>query len=226
MRSLPRVLPPYESALPTQINQHLPQGELQCKLHLQKTNPLMKITHNYRNHFLIAMPTLRGEFFSKSVVYIYEHTPETGAIGFTINKPLSATLGNVMEHLNIKIKDDTIYDIPVFSGGPMGPDQGFVIHDRMVLAENDDDTDITLSTSRDILEDIAKGKGPEHAMVILGYASWEPGQLEKEIKHNDWLLTPMQKTIVFDTPIAQRWVSAARLIGVDIHKLSNQTGHA
>ncbi len=189
------------------------------------TIPLMQI-NNYKNHLLIAMPSLRGEFFTKSVVYIYEHTEETGAVGFTINKPLSATIGNVMEHLTIPIKDKSIYDLPVFSGGPMGPDQGFVIHDRMALAENDDDTEVTLSTSREILEDIANGKGPEHSIVVLGYASWEPGQLEKEIQHNDWLLAPFQKTILFNTPISQRWVSAARLIGVDINKLSGQIGHA
>lgn len=182
--------------------------------------------NNYKNHLLIAMPSLRGEFFTKSVVYIYEHTKETGAVGFTINKPLSATIGNVMEHLTIPVKDKSIYDLPVFSGGPMGPDQGFVIHDRMALAENDDDTEVTLSTSRQILEDIANGKGPEHSIVVLGYASWEPGQLEEEIQRNDWLLAPFEKTILFNTPISQRWVYAARLIGVDINKLSGQIGHA
>lgn len=189
------------------------------------TISLMQI-NNYKNHLLIAMPSLRGEFFTKSVVYIYEHTEETGAVGFTINKPLSATIGNVMEHLTIPVKDDSIYDLPVFSGGPMGPDQGFVIHDRMALAENDDDTEVTLSTSRQILEDIANGKGPEHSIVVLGYASWEPGQLEEEIQRNDWLLAPFEKTILFNIPISQRWVSAARLIGVDINKLSGQIGHA
>lgn len=182
--------------------------------------------NNYKNHLLIAMPSLRGDFFTKSVIYIYEHSTETGAVGFTINKLLSATLGNVMEHLNIPIKDKRIHDFPVFSGGPMGPDQGFVIHDHMVLAENDEDTEITLSTSREILENIANGQGPKKSIVVLGYASWEPGQLEKEIQHNDWLVTPLQKTILFDTPISQRWVSAARLIGVDINKLSGQIGHA
>lgn len=183
-------------------------------------------TPNYKNHFLIAMPSLRGDFFTKSVIYIYEHSEDTGAVGFMINKPLSATLGNVMEHLDISVKDDAIYDLPVFSGGPMGPDQGFVIHDHLELAESDDDTVITLSTSREILQEIANKKGPEHAMVILGYASWEPGQLEKEIQHNDWLLAPIQKSIVFETPIPQRWSAAARLIGVDINKLSGQIGHA
>jgi len=181
---------------------------------------------NYKNHLLIAMPSLQGDFFSKSVVYIYEHTESGGAVGFTINKPLSATLGNVLEHLNLKIKDKTVIDMPVFSGGPAGPDQGFVIHDRMALAENEGDTIVTISTTREVLGDIARGKGPDHFMVTLGYAGWEPGQLELEIQHNDWLVTGFQKDILFDTPIAERWARAAKLLGVDLSKLSSQVGHA
>src|SRR3989338_9669887 len=119
---------------------------------------------NFKDRLLIAMPALPGEFFSKSVVYIYEHSEQRGAIGFVINKPLSAALGNVMEHLNIKIKDKKMYDLPVFSGGPVGPDQGFVIHDRLNLADNKTDADIAVSTSREILVDIANGQGPDHAM--------------------------------------------------------------
>lgn len=181
---------------------------------------------NYKNHFLISMPSLQGEFFAKSVVYIYEYSEETGAVGFTINKPLSATLGNVLEHLNIPIEDKSMDELPVFSGGPAGPDQGFVIHDRMSLAENEDDTELTISTSREILQDIANGKGPDHFMVVLGYSGWEPGQLELEIQENDWLVAPMQKNIIFNIPIAQRWIAAAKLIGIDVNKLSSQTGHA
>lgn len=181
---------------------------------------------NYKNHLLIAMPSLQGDFFSKSVVYIYEHTESGGAVGFTINKPLSATLGNVLEHLNLKIKDKTVADLPVFSGGPAGPDQGFVIHDRLALAESHDDKFVTISTTREILNDIARGKGPDHFIVTLGYAGWEPGQLEKEIQHNDWMVVEFQKDILFNTPIAERWTRAAKLLGVDLSKLSSQVGHA
>lgn len=181
---------------------------------------------NYKNHLLIAMPSLQGEFFAKSVVYIYEHSDVTGTIGFTINKPLSATLGNVLDHLNIDNKDKLISELPVFSGGPVGPDQGFVIHDRMILAENDDDAEVTISTSREVLMDISVGKGPDHFMVTLGYAAWEPGQLESEIQQNDWLVVPFQKAILFDTPIAGRWMASAKLLGVDLAKLSSQVGHA
>ena len=172
------------------------------------------------------MPALQGEFFAKSVVYIYEHSDDTGALGFTINKPLSATLGNVLDHLNITVADKCVIELPVFSGGPVGPDQGFVIHDRMSLAESEEDTEVTISTSREILQAIADGKGPDHFMVTLGYAAWEPGQLETEIQQNDWLVTPFQKTILFETPIAGRWVASAGLLGVDLSKLSSQVGHA
>jgi len=169
---------------------------------------------------------MQGEFFGKAVVYIYEYAEETGAVGFTINKPLSATLGNVMEHLNIPIKDKSMEGLSVFSGGPVGPDQGFVIHDCMSLAEDEDDKVVTISTSREILQDIASGKGPDHFMVVLGYAGWEPGQLELEIQESDWLVVPLQKSILFEVPIAQRWIAAAKLIGIDVNKLSSQTGHA
>lgn len=181
---------------------------------------------NYKHHLLIAMPSLHGDFFSKSVVYIYEHSETGGAVGFTINKPLSATLGNVMDHLNIKMKDKKIIDMPVFSGGPAGPDQGFVIHDRMSLAKDDEDSEVTISTTREILVDIASGNAPDHFLVTLGYAGWEPGQLEEEIQENDWLVAPFQKDILFKTPIAQRWVASAKLLGVDINKLSSQFGRA
>lgn len=181
---------------------------------------------SYKHRFLVAVPTLKGEFFSKSVIYIYEHSEKDGTIGFTINKPLSATLSNVMDHLKIDVQDSKIKNMPVFSGGPVSPDQGFVIHDRMTLAQNSKDQDITISTSRDLLRDVANGNGPEHFIITLGYAGWSPGQLESEIIRNDWLVAPFEKSILFETPIVQRWTVAAKLLGIDINSLSDQIGHA
>ncbi len=181
---------------------------------------------SYKNHFLVAVPTLRGEFFSKAVIFIYEHSQKDGAIGFTVNKPLSATLGNVMDHLKVDITDDAITDLPVFSGGPVGPDQGFVLHDRMSMAQHPDDKEITIATSREMLRDIAEGNGPDNYLITLGYAGWTAGQLEAEILRNDWLVTPFKKSIVFKTPIAQRWKVAGTLLGIDINTLSDQIGHA
>lgn len=182
---------------------------------------------NYKNHLLIAMPSLRSEFFTKSVVYIYEHSDTEGTIGFVVNQPLSATLGNVLEHLNIKIDDNVIYDLPIYSGGPVGPDQGFVIHDQLKLQKTGDvGSDVAITTTRDILAKIAVGKGPKHFIVTLGYSGWEPGQIEEEIAQNDWLVAPMDSKILFETPISQRWTTAAKSLGVDINKLSGQIGHA
>ncbi len=101
-----------------------------------------------------------------------------------------------------------------------------MIHDRMSLAENADDRDITISTTHEILTTIADGKGPDHFIVALGYAGWEPGQLEAEIQRNDWLVAPFQQSILFETPIAQRWTMAAKSLGIDMNKLSSQTGNA
>lgn len=181
---------------------------------------------NYKNHLLIAMPSQQSDFFVRSVVFIYEYSEKMGAIGFAINKPLSATLGNVLEHLKIPLQGTAVEEDPVFSGGPVGPDQGFVIHDRMSLAENDDDHEITISTTREILQDIAAGKGPDNFIVTLGYAGWEPGQLEQEVQNNLWLLAPLQKSLVFTVPIAQRWTAAAKFVGVDFKNLSSHVGHA
>lgn len=181
---------------------------------------------NFKNYLLVAMPSQDSEFFDKSVVLVYEHSKKTGAIGFTINKPLSATLSNVLEHLTIPVVDKTIEDRPVYSGGPIGPDQGFVLHDDMVLAESSKDKEITISTSREILKDIGEGGGPEHFMVVLGYAGWEPGQLEQEVQDNLWLVVPLQKKLIFDVPIPNRWATAAQTVGVDFNRLSSHTGHA
>lgn len=178
---------------------------------------------NFKNHLLIAMPTMQGEFFAKSVVYIYEHTTKGGAIGFAINKPLSATLENVLEHLTITIEEPKVAHLPVFSGGPVGPDQGFVIHSPLNPKSR---AEVEISTTREILQDIAKGKGPADFLVALGYAGWEAGQLEKEIKRNDWLIAPLQRDIIFKTPIAERWTASAKLLGVDLIRLSSQAGHA
>jgi len=180
---------------------------------------------NYKDHLLVAMPSLQDDFFAKSVVYIYEYSVKQGALGFIINKPLSATLDKVLEHLNITC-DQGLETYRVFSGGPVDPDQGFVLHDNLTIRSNKSDKLLTVGTSRDILEEIAVCKGPEHFMVTLGYAAWKPGQLETEIQQGDWLIAPCDKAFIFDTPIALRWKSAAKLVGVDLNHLSSHIGHA
>ncbi len=178
----------------------------------------------YKDHFLIAMPILKDSTFSKSVIYLYEHT-EDGAMGLVINKPLQITLGNVLRHLEIQVNCEAIENEPVMMGGPVGQEHGFVIHETLE-DEADEDGQIVISASKEILRSIAKGKGPDHYLVTLGYSGWEAGQLEQEITRNDWLLAPYDPDIIFKTPIDKRWEAAAQLIGVDIKHLSDQIGHA
>jgi len=183
----------------------------------------MEIIENLTNHLLIAMPTLKDTIFTKSVVYLYEHSPE-GAMGIVINKSLQITLGNLLQHLDITVKDELIAATPVLTGGPVGPEQGFVIHSP--LKKNDDQRDIIITASKEILREIGQGKGPSSFIITLGYSGWEGGQLEKEIHRNDWLIAPFNEDILFSTPIVKRWQAAAKTIGVDINNLSDQIGHA
>lgn len=130
---------------------------------------------------------------------------------------------------NDKDKQATIQNhSPVFAGGPVQIDRGFILHDSDKQWESTHmiDNDLCLTTSEDILLAIADGKGPENALVALGYAGWGAGQLEEEISQNSWLTVPYEADIIFDTPIEKRWQSAATKIGVDLHLISNQTGHA
>ncbi len=175
------------------------------------------------------MPALNDANFSKSVIYVYEHTAE-GAMGLIINKPLQINLGNIMHHLKIKIDYDAIINQPVIMGGPVQPEQGFVIHpagseDEDGPAETDDN-EILVSTSKELLTAIAAGKGPEKFLISLGYSGWSAGQLEQEMNRNDWLLAPFNPDILFNEAIDRRWTKAAKLIGIDINLLSNQVGHA
>lgn len=174
-----------------------------------------------KHHFLVAMPSLTDQTFGKSVIYLYEHNEE-GAMGIIINKPMQISLGNVLDHLDIDVKHENIAELPVLMGGPVGQENGFVLHDRNV--HNGDP--LALSSSKEILKEIAAGNGPDHFIVSLGYAGWSPGQLEEEIQRNDWLLTPPNKDIIFNTPMNKRWQNAAALIGIDINRLSDQVGHA
>lgn len=180
----------------------------------------MKIPETLTNHFLIAMPSLKDTFFSKSVVFLYEHN-EKGAMGLVINKSLHVTLENLLQHLDIEVSDPEIADLPVLTGGPVSPEQGFVVHDK-----TEDDEKVAISASKDILIDISEGNGPENFIVALGYSGWEKNQLEDELKRNDWLVAPLNTDILFSTPLEKRWQKAAESIGIDINQLSDQIGHA
>ncbi|AFJ45696.1 YqgE/AlgH family protein [Shimwellia blattae] len=186
---------------------------------------------NLQHHFLIAMPGLRDPLFRRTVVYICEYN-EDGAMGLIINKPLEGL--NVREVLD-KLKIDPALrdpearlDKPVFVGGPLAEDRGFILHtppDIFSASIRISDNTI-VTTSRDVLETIGTDKQPEHILVALGYASWQRGQLEQEILDNAWLTAPADLNILFKTPIADRWREAAKLIGIDIHNMPVDAGHA
>ncbi|MBS0352143.1 MAG: YqgE/AlgH family protein [Proteobacteria bacterium] len=169
------------------------------------------------NHFLVALPSLEDPNFSKAVVYIYEHNEE-GALGLIINKPLSMQLNDVLKHLNINTQSEQVGSQIVMMGGPVGQEHGFVLYEESA--------EIYLSSSKETLVAIAEEKGPNQYLVTLGYSGWQAGQIEEELQRNDWLIVPSDNKILFNTPIDQRWETTAKIIGVDIVRMSNQTGHA
>lgn len=178
------------------------------------------------NQFLIAMPSLQDPNFVRTVTYLCSHD-DSGALGIVINRPLELSLAELLEHIQLESTDYTQAH-SVFSGGPVQPQQGFVLHTPMgdwesTLAITGD---IGLTTSSDILRAQAEGNGPEHLLVALGYAGWGPGQLEQEMANNAWLSGPADPKIIFSTPIQQRWQAAASLLGVDLRLLSSDAGHA
>lgn len=186
---------------------------------------------NLQHHFLIAMPALQDPLFKRSVVYICEYN-EDGAMGIIINKPLeNLQISGILEKLKIEpapIDPSIRLDKPVFVGGPMAEDRGFILHsppDEFGSSIRISD-DVVITTSRDVLETLGTEKQPENVLVALGYASWEKGQLEQEILENSWLTVPASADILFRTPISERWRAAARLVGVNIHNISVEAGHA
>ena len=179
------------------------------------------------NRFLIAMPTLADPNFFQTVTYIGEHNAN-GALGIVINRPLNLTIGELLEHLQIPISRPDIAAMSIYTGGPVQPEQGFVVHTPLgrwgaTLPVTDS---IGITTSRDILYALARGEGFEQALIALGYAGWGPGQLEREMAENAWLCAPIDPLILFQTPSEQRWSAAAALLGVDLNLLSGDAGHA
>lgn len=180
-----------------------------------------------RNHFLLAMPSLRESIFSQSITYICEHG-EQGAMGIVISQPLELSLSEIFEHLQIKTQGQ-VPQVQIMSGGPVQIDHGFVLHrksDREWEASLNVTAEITLTTSRDILQAIALGDGPPDHLMALGYAGWSAGQLEEELAENNWLTLPADSNVIFSTPYHLRHSAAAASLGVDMNLISAQAGHA
>lgn len=180
-----------------------------------------------KNQFLIAMPGMEDPNFSRTVTYICEHG-EHGAMGIVVNRPSDLQLADVLEHMQIPASSDGPSDQTVYLGGPVETERGFVLHSHTrewdsTLAIT---ADISITTSRDVLEAMAQGGGPAKSLVALGYAGWGAGQLEDELQNNAWLSGPADAHIMFDLPPEARWEAAARLLGIDLGLLSTEAGHA
>ncbi len=182
---------------------------------------------NLTDQFLIAMPSLKDPNFEKTVTYICAHNEE-GAMGIVINKPLDIELGEIFEQMEINTSNAIAKQKPVYQGGPVHIDRGFILHksatswDSSIIVSDK----ISVTTSKDILEAMAQGEGPEDALIALGYAGWDSGQLEEEILHNAWLNGPADQDIIFHTPYQDCWHVAVKHLGVDLEKLSSDVGHA
>ncbi len=191
---------------------------------------------NLTNHFLIAMPGLVDTLFTKSVVYICEHS-ERGALGLVINKPASMTINTLFDKVNLSLRRADLNGQAVLQGGPVQVDRGFVLHDPLFAAPDKPDDPLyastmvipgglEMTTSRDVLEAIAMGAGPPRVLVTLGYSAWGEGQLETELLENSWLTVDADHAVIFGTPIDQRYDRALALLGLQAWMISTQVGHA
>lgn len=176
---------------------------------------------------LIALPALADPRFARSVALICQHDAE-GAMGVVVNRPSEYTLGDVFEQMGIGSDDEALRAQVVLAGGPVHPERGFVVHDgggewdsTLPIADN-----LHVTTSRDILEAMARGTGPAHALVALGCAGWGAGQLEQELTEDSWLTAPADAELLFSVPLDARWQAAAGLIGVDMSRMADYSGHA
>lgn len=194
---------------------------------LSPYNGTMQESSSLSNQFLIAMPGLRDPNFARSVALVCQHGDD-GAMGIMINRLSDYCLGDVLTQMNVRSELPDVLEAPVLVGGPVQPERGFVLHtpqggwdSSFRISDR-----ISVTTSRDILEAIASGNGPSHAIVALGYSGWSPGQIEHELRENSWLTAPADDAIVFSTPLDERWQASAALVGVNLARISPYAGHA
>jgi putative transcriptional regulator len=186
---------------------------------------------NFTNQFLIAMPGMGSDAFAGTVIYLCEHT-ENGALGLVINKPIDIKLRNLFEKVDLALDREDISDNPVYFGGPVQTERGFVLHESLDAEGGHYSSSLKIpgglemTTSKDVLEALAHGAGPKKVLITLGYSGWAAGQLEDEMGRNNWINVVAEPTIIFDTPVAQRYDKALSLLGIDPRMLSQAAGHA
>ena len=187
---------------------------------------------NLTHHFLIAMPGLQDGAFSKSVIYMCEHS-ERGALGLVINKPSDINVQGLFDKVELPLRRDDLTKTPVFQGGPVQTERGFVLHESM-MPGNESVYASTMSipgglemtTSKDVLEALSTGAGPRKVFVSLGYSAWGEGQLESELLDNSWLTVAADLGVIFDTPVEERYDKALMLLGLQSWMISPVAGHA
>ncbi|MEO5607881.1 MAG: YqgE/AlgH family protein [Polaromonas sp.] len=187
---------------------------------------------NLTNHFLIAMPSMQDEAFSRSVIYLCEHS-ERGALGLIINKPSDISVQGLFDKVELPLRRDDLTRAPVFSGGPVQTERGFVLHESMMPGQESVYAStmtipggLEMTTSRDVLEALSTGAGPRRVFVSLGYSAWGEGQLESELLDNSWLTVEADLDVIFDAPVPERYDRALKLLGLESWMISPDAGHA
>ena len=189
---------------------------------------------NLTNQFLIAMPGMGDGTFAGTVVYLCEHTAK-GALGLVINKPIDITLKNLFEKVELTLDREDLAESPVYFGGPVQTERGFVLHERLggEGAEGGHYNSslqipggLEMTTIKDVLEALSNGAGPKRVLITLGYSGWGAGQLEDEMSRNGWINVGAEPGIIFDTPVEERYGRALSLLGIDAGMLSQEAGHA
>jgi putative transcriptional regulator len=184
----------------------------------------MDLTH----HFLLAMPGLAESYFDKTLTYLYEHNSD-GALGFIVNRTSTMTVGEIFKQLDIATESQSLTELPVYEGGPVAPQQGFVLQlpdDATDEPPNVNRAGISLSGSLDALQPLARGEINERFMILLGYAGWHAGQLETEIGQNAWLTCSADSDILFHENPDLKFDLAAKSLGIDFNAVSHESGHA
>ncbi|MBS0301217.1 MAG: YqgE/AlgH family protein [Proteobacteria bacterium] len=191
---------------------------------------------NLTNHFLIAMPGMEDGTFARSVVYVCEHS-EHGALGLIINKPGDINMADLFQKVDLPLARAELGGLPVFHGGPVQTERGFVLHEPITAEGLLPDESIyastltvpgglEMTTSKDVLEALSSGGGPRRVLITLGYSAWGEGQLESEIAGNSWLTVGADTDLIFDAPIEQRYERALALLGLQAWMIAPEAGHA
>lgn len=189
---------------------------------------------NLTGQFLIAMPTMSDSYFARTLVFICEHN-ENGALGIIVNRPIDLSVAGLFEKVDLPFQaNDDLGKAPVYLGGPVQTDRGFVLHRpagewQSSIKVNVAGADIALTSSRDVLLAMGEGKEPQDVLITLGYAGWEAGQLENELTENAWLTVEANSNtadILFKLPYEERLAAAMQTLGIQFSQLAEVAGHA